>query len=194
MRLHANAKLTIKHRQEMRRLHMEEHHSIRQLARMFHVNPSTAQKWATRESPCDKSSAPRQPRTIVTEVYRAAVLRYRAEHPHHGPIRIAQELKDVFPQANRGTILRLLQHVHATRFRVSKVKPRKPIPVGRHRVQMDIQQLPAIEGNTGFEYKISVIHLRTRLKYSEIRTDATSRTLAAVLEEATRRLPPFFSS
>jgi hypothetical protein len=59
---------------------------------------------------------------------------------------------------------------------------------------MDIQQLPAIEGQTGFEYKISIIHLRTRLKYSEIRTDATSPTLAAVLEEATRRLPPFFSS
>jgi hypothetical protein len=177
----------------MRRLHTEQHRSIRQLARMFHVNPSTAHKWATRDSPGDKRSAPHQPRTIITESYRAAVLLYRAEHPHHGPIRIAQELRYAFPHANRGTILRILQHERLTKTPRSTPNPRKPIPVGRHRVQMDIQQLPAIEGHEGFEYNISVIHVRTRLKYSEIRPDATSLTLAAVLEEATRRLPPFFS-
>lgn len=194
MKLHVNAALTIKQRQEMRRLHQEEHRSIRQLARMFHVNPSTAQKWVNRESPGDKSPAPLHPQTVVTETYRAAVLRYRTAHPHQGPIRIAQELKHEFPQAHRGTILRILQQAHLTTARPPKAKPRKPIPVGRHRVQMDIQQLPAIEGHPGFEYKISVIHLRTRVKYSEIRADATSRTLATVLEEAVRRLPPFFSS
>lgn len=193
MRLHANARLTMKQRQEMRRLHTEQHHSIRQLARLFHVNPSTAYKWATRDVPGDKSSAPHQPRSLVTATYRAAVLQYRDEHPHHGPIRIAQELRHAFLQANRGTILRILQHERLTSSPRATPTARKPIPVGRYRVQMDIQQLPAIEGHEGFEYNISVIHLRTRLKYSEIRPDATSRTLAAVLEEATRRLPPFFS-
>ena len=158
MRLHANAKLTIKQRQEMRRLHTEQQQSIRQLARMFHVNPSTAYKWATREFPGDKSSAPHRPRTTMTETYRTAVLQYRAEHPHHGPIRIAQELKPAFPQANRGTIFRSLQRERLTRSQCPKTRSRKPIPVGRHRGQMDVQQLPAIEGHKGFEYKISVLH------------------------------------
>lgn len=72
-----------------------------------------------------------------------------------------------------------------------KKRPRRPIPVGYHRVQMDIQELPAIKGQAGREYKISVIHLRTRLKYSEIHPQATSRQVAAVLERSLSRLPPF---
>ena len=57
---------------------------------------------------------------------------------------------------------------------------------------MDVQHLPAITGNRGQEYKISVIHLRTRLKYSEIHPHATSVLVAAVLERAVERLPPFY--
>lgn len=64
--------------------------------------------------------------------------------------------------------------------------------VGRHRVQMDIQELPAIEGQPGCEYKISLIHLRTRMKYSEIHATASSRQVAAVLERAIGHLPPFY--
>ena len=30
---------------------------------------------------------------------------------------------------------------------------------------MDIQQLPAVKGNEGFEYKISIIDLSTRVKH-----------------------------
>lgn len=63
--------------------------------------------------------------------------------------------------------------------------------MGHHRVQLDIQELPAIKGQRGREYKISVIHLRTRLKYSEIQAQATSRQVAAVLERSISRLPPF---
>jgi transposase InsO family protein len=37
-----------------------------------------------------------------------------------------------------------------------------------------------------------LIHLRTRIKYSEIHRHATSAQVAAVLERAIGRLPPFF--
>jgi transposase InsO family protein len=56
---------------------------------------------------------------------------------------------------------------------------------------MDIQQLPAIKGGSGFEYKISVIHMRTRIKYSEIHDDYRSETVADVLLSALDHLPPF---
>lgn len=56
---------------------------------------------------------------------------------------------------------------------------------------MDIQQLPAIEADKGYEYKISLIHLATRVKYSEIHTDSTSETVAAVFKRALDALPPF---
>ena len=56
---------------------------------------------------------------------------------------------------------------------------------------MDVQHLPAIVGNHGEEYKRSVIHLRTRVKYSAIHPQATSVIVAAVLERAVSRLPPF---
>jgi transposase InsO family protein len=36
-----------------------------------------------------------------------------------------------------------------------------------------------------------VIHLRTRIKYSEIHTSLSSKRVAAVLERAVERLPPF---
>jgi transposase InsO family protein len=52
--------------------------------------------------------------------------------------------------------------------------------------------LPAIRGGHGREYKISVIHLRTRLKYSEIHPKATSPIIAQVLERARHRLAPFY--
>ena len=54
-----------------------------------------------------------------------------------------------------------------------------------------MQELPAIVGQHGREYKISLIHLRTRLKYSEIHPNQRSGTIASVLERAVLRLPPF---
>jgi len=119
------------------------------------------------------------------------VLRFRRQHPTWGTRRLRDELRRYFPTATR----RVIQHIlrvarqqqpgprHRRRFR-------RPIPVGRHRVQMDVQQLPAITGG-GYEYKITVIHLRTRMKYSEIHRDHRSRTMAAVLRRALDRLPPF---
>jgi transposase InsO family protein len=57
---------------------------------------------------------------------------------------------------------------------------------------MDWQQLPAVKGGRGFRYKISVIHMSTRIKYSEIVKDYKSRTLAAFIKRAMDRLPPFY--
>jgi transposase InsO family protein len=56
---------------------------------------------------------------------------------------------------------------------------------------MDIQQLPALKGQRGCEYKIRVIQLRTRMKYSEMHPRASSTQVAAVLQRAVNRLPPF---
>jgi hypothetical protein len=193
MKLHSQAALTLKQRQKVKRLH-KEGVSIRELAKRYGVNPTTIQRWIKRESPLDKSSTPLTLQTVITPEYRAAVIDYRMEHQNHGPIRIAQELKERFPWANRGTVLSILQQEGMTRPPKGKKAQRTPIPVGRHRIQMDIQQLPAVQGGKGFEYKISAIHLRTRLKYTEIHADRRSATVAGVLKRAMDLLPPFFSS
>jgi hypothetical protein len=193
MRLHANAALTVQQRRTLRQLHEEEGVSIRELAIRFRVNPTTVQRWVNRDSPLDLTTAPVHHGTVVTPEYRAAIVGYRLAHPHHGPIRIAEELRPRFPVAHRGTVLRVLQEENLTRPKPVKPKTHVPIPVGRHRIQMDIQQLPAIEGGQGFEYKISAIHLRTRLKYSEIHPECTSKIVAGVLRRALDQLPPFSS-
>ena len=191
MQLHANAALTVKQREDVKQLH-QRGLSIRRLAQRFGVNPTTIQRWITRDSPLDHTAAPLRPYTVVTGEYRAAIVGYRQDHPNHGPIRIAQELAQRFPQAHRGTVLRVLQEEGLCRRPPRPQKPSRPIPVGRHRIQMDIQQLPAIEGQKGFEYKITAIHLATRLKYSEIQLDHKSETVAGVLRRALDALPPFF--
>ena len=191
MNQHANATLTPKQRQEIRRLHHEEKMSIRKLAEQFHVYPSTIQKWVKRTSPYDQSCAPKTGDRVVTEAYREAVIAYRKTHPNRGPIRIAQALKDQFSYAHRGTVYRILKEEALCGKRPKKKRISKPIPVGRHRVQMDIQQLPSVEGGKGFEYKISIIHMKTRMKYSEIHPDSRSQTVASVFETALLKLPPF---
>lgn len=57
---------------------------------------------------------------------------------------------------------------------------------------MDGQFLPKLEQGQGFDYKISVIDLATRQKYSEIHDNQETTTLAAVLARAVTRLPPFW--
>ena len=194
MRLHANAKLTVKQREEVQRLHRVEKVSIRKLAKMFDVNATTIERWALREAPLDKTSAPLHHCTVITPEYRAAVVSFRTANPAYGPIRVADGLRESFPYAKRGTVLKILEEEGLTRPPKKERKPHTPIPVGHHRVQMDVQQLPAIEGHKGFEYKISMVHLRTRYKYSEIHPVADSQTVAKVLKHGLDRLPPFFSS
>ncbi|MFK7971494.1 MAG: integrase core domain-containing protein [Bacteroidia bacterium] len=57
---------------------------------------------------------------------------------------------------------------------------------------MDWQQLTAVKGGSGFRYKISIIHMSTRIKYSEIHNDHKSQTLAEFIRRAMDRLPPFY--
>lgn len=192
MKLHANAALTVEQRREIQRLHQQEKVSIRRLAAHYRVNPTTIQRWVKRQSPEDRTGKSRTKR-VVTEAYRQAVIEYRQANPHHGAIRIAQALREQFPQAHRGTIGRILKDSQLSQAKAEPLR-RWRIPVGRHRVQMDVQQLPAIAGGNGFEYKISLIHLATRVKYSEIHPHCTSKTVAAVFQRALDQLPPFLSS
>jgi hypothetical protein len=190
MQLHANAKLTLAQRKEVRRLHIEENYSVRKLARLFNVSPKTILYWVNREVPLDKSSAPLHHFSVVTPDYHSAIIAYRTEHPSHGAIRIADALRPQFPQANRGSVARILKSEHLTEH-VKQRHERHHIPVGLHRVQMDIQTLPAVKGGRGREYKISMIHLATRVKYSEIHSNHKSETLVAVFQRALEELPLF---
>ena len=192
MNLHSNAALTPARRQEVRRLFEEEHLSLHELARQFHVSVTTIKRWVSRQDPHDRSSAPHRHAGSVTPEYREAALEARREHPEHGPRRLARELRGRFPQANPSTLGRILQQAQLSQPRPERARTRRAIPVGRHRAQMDIQQLPAVAGGTGFEYKISLIHLRTRMKYSEIHPSADSATVAGVLERALGALPPLW--
>ena len=122
MKLHGNAQLTIKQRLEIKRLHQAEKISVRALATRYGVTPKTIQIWIHRESPADRSTAPKTIHSVVTPAYQQAVLGHRQENQNQGPIRIAHELKSSFPEANRGSILRIPQKAKLTR-RLEKKSP-----------------------------------------------------------------------
>lgn len=191
MQLHARAKLTIENRKEVKRLHTGGL-SIRKLAERFHVTPKTIHYWVRRESPLDKTSAPLKHRTTITEAYRLAVVDYRQAHPRHGPITIAQALLDTYPQTKKGTIHRILQEEGLIKVEGRRQRSSKSVPVGRHRIQIDFQVLPAVKGEKKREYKLTLIHLATRVKYSEICPNHRSETVVDVYKRAIDYLPPFF--
>jgi IS30 family transposase len=193
MQIHARATLTVKNRIEVKKLFQEQNLKISELARRFQVSPTTISRWVKRDSPLDKSSAPLNPRTVITEEYRQAVVSYRQEHPNHGSIRIADTLKKDFPQAKKSAVYNIIKQSGLIKKAAKKPKTVKHIPVGRHRIQMDIQTLPAVKGDKGREYKISMIHLATRVKYSEIHSNHQSETVLEVFRRSMDFLPPFFS-
>lgn len=192
MQLHGNAKLTVKQRIALRRLYQEEGRSISSLETEFKVSKKTIQKWIHRDSPLDQKMSPSQRGTVVSEAYRQDILNYRQQHPTHGKLRIAQALSFQYPHARPSHVLRVLQKANLIGSKPSEPREKKPLKTGRYRVQMDVQQLPAVKGNSGYEYKISLIHLRTRMKYSEIHSEQTTLKVAEVLHRAMDRLPPFF--
>jgi transposase len=190
MKQHANAALTVAKRKQVKQLFENQQLSITELAHRFSVHRDTVRKWIHRDSPLDKVSGERQKR-ILTPEYERAVIEYRKQNPNHGAIRIALGLQSKFSFANRGTVALILKNHGLTDKRPPRPKTKWRIPVGRHRLQCDVQELPAIKGNKGFEYKISFIHLRTRWKYSEIHTDCQTETVAQVYQRALDNLPPF---
>ena len=187
---HSNARMLVHQRLEAKSLFESGACSRAQLARRFGVSWTTIERWVKRSSPLDKTTPVRTKR-VVTPEYEQAVISYRRENPHHGAIRVALALQEQFPFAHRGTVALILKRHGLTNKRVARPKSPWKIPLGRHRLQMDVQQLPAIKGGQGFEYKISLIHLKTRWKYSEIHDNCSSQTMALVYQRALDNLPPF---
>jgi len=190
MKQHANATLTVAKRKEVKLLFENQQLSIAELARRFSVHRDTIRKWIHRDSPLDKVSGERKKRVITPE-YESAVIEYRRQNPRHGAIRIALVLQSRFCFAGRRTVAIVLKKHGSTKKVASRPKTKWQIPVGRHRLQCDIQELPAIKGNKGFEYKISFIHRRTPWKYSEIHLDCQTETVASVYQRALDSLPAF---
>lgn len=121
MKIHGNAQLTVKQREEIQRLYREGGHSYRSLATRYGVDKGTIQKWVKRSSAEDRASGPRKHgRRQITEAYRAAVIAYREANPHYGPIRIAQALHGEFPFAKAGTVSTVLRAAKLTRPRGPK--------------------------------------------------------------------------
>ena len=155
MRLHKNATLPPKQRQRIKALHLTGKHTKASLARLFGVNRKTVAKWIERKELSDKSSRPPSKPSKVTDAFKEAVKTNR-QNPltsHHGKVRIAYELAPEYGCSNPSNVYKALQHLHLNRAKTAIDKQVQTIPTGKHRTQMDIQQLPAIAGNEGFEYK-----------------------------------------
>lgn len=192
MKLHKNASLTLKHRQQIKDLYATGEFTQQELAIKFGVTRKTISKWVNRNSIEDYINAPKKAKSITSD-FISAVKAYRENSitSHHGKVRIAFELKEKHTCSNPSNVYIALKQLELNNIKTHKPNVSKQIPVGKHRTQMDIQTLPAIEGNEGYEYKISIIHLSTRVKYSEIHDNYESKTIAGVYERALENLPPF---
>ena len=144
MKLHNNAALTQKQRVEINRLYQTGNFSYPQLAQQFATTRKTIAKWVKRQQPQDQSCAPKQPARRVTQIYRQAVIAYRQAHPTHGPIRIQAELETTHGHFAFSTVRLILKQAALSQPPKPKVAQSRAIPVGRHRTQMDVQQLPVI--------------------------------------------------
>ena len=103
-------------------------------------------------------------------------------------MRIAYELRARYGPFAFSTVGLILRQAALS----GPAKTKRALPVGRHRTQMDEQQLPATKGSQGFEYKILIIHLATRVKYSEIHDNYESLTIAGVFKRSLDSLPLFY--
>lgn len=190
MKLHKNATLTPKQRQRIKELYATGNSTQESLAQLFGVNRKTIVKWINRSEVIDKSNCPA---SKLPAAFMEAVQAYRQDSltSHHGKVRIAHQLARQHRCSNPSNVYRVLKQLQLNQAKKGKDQQIQKIPVGKHRPQMDIQQLPAIQGPEGFEYKISIIHLSTRLKYSEIHPNYESKTIAQVYQRALDNLPPF---
>lgn len=193
MKIHPNASLTPKQRQTVKDLYATAQFTQEHLAGQFNVTRKTISKWINRPNVLDATGSRKSIMGNITSEFEADVKSYR-QNPvtsHHGKIRIAFELSDKHACSNPSNVYSVLKRLKLNKPKTVKVRVAQKLPVGKHRTQMDIQTLPAIKGNEGYEYKISIIHLSTRIKYSEIHDNFESKTIAKVYERSLDNLPPF---
>lgn len=153
MKLHQNASLTLKQRQQVKDLYASGQYSQQALAYQFGTTRRTIAKWVNRSDIHDASSAPKQPHRSISAEFEQAVKAYR-ENPltrHHGKVRIAEALKKNYACSNASNVALVLKKLKLSQPKLLKAKDKTHIPVGRHRTQMDIQQLPAVSGDKGFD-------------------------------------------
>lgn len=193
MKLHGNAALMVNQRQELKRLR-EAGLTYRELTQKFGVHMSTVWRWTHRDSPLDLSTAAKQKRGALNPQQQEAIRGYRKENPQAGARTIVAVLSRTYGPMSHATVSRFLKREALSRPRPPKAVLRQPLKVGRHRLQMDIQQLPAVKGGEGFEYKVSIIHMATRMKFSDIYPELTAEVVVQALRKALAHLPPFFFS
>lgn len=193
MKIHTNASLTPKQRQSVKDLYATGQYTQEQLANQFNVTRQTIGKWLNRATVLDAVSPRKSVISRITPEFEADVKSYRENllTSHHGKVRIAFELSGKHTCSNPSNVYTVLKRLQLNKAKPVKVQVTQKLPVGKHRTQMDIQTLPAIKGNEGYEYKISIIHLSTRIKYSEIHDNFESTTIAKVYERSLENLPPF---
>lgn len=126
MKQHGNAQLTIAQRKLVHELYHTGKSKKSELARRFNVNRKTIDRWVNRDSFEDHPSGPKNPRTVITIEYRAAVIAHRKTHPNHGPKTIAFHLKSEFSFANRGTIQRILKQEELSKKQSAEKKRKSP--------------------------------------------------------------------
>jgi transposase len=193
MKIHTNASLTPKQRQSVKDLYATGQYTQEQLANQFNVTRQTIGKWLNRATVLDAVSPRKSVISRITPEFEADVKSYRENllTSHHGKVRIAFELSGKHTCSNPSNVYTVLKRLQLNKAKPVKVQVTQKLPVGKYRTQMDIQTLPAIKGNEGYEYKISIIHLSTRIKYSEIHDNFESKTIAKVYERSLENLPPF---
>jgi transposase len=193
MKIHSNASLTPKQRQLVKDLYSTGEYTQEHLANQFNVTRKTISKWLSRTTVLDAVSTRKSVISRITPEFEADVKSYRENliTSHHGKVRIAFELSGKHACSNPSNVYRVLKRLQLNQAKPTKVQVAQKLPVGKHRTQMDIQTLPAIKGNEGYEYKISIIHLSTRVKYSEIHDNFESKTIAEVYKRSLENLPPF---
>jgi DNA-binding XRE family transcriptional regulator len=193
MKIHKNASLTPKQRQLVKTMYETGQHTQASLANQFNVTRKTISKWINRPTVEDAIGTRKSIISRITSEFEADVKSYRENltTSHHGKVRIAFELSSKHACSNPSNVYTVLKRLQLNKAKAVKVQVTQQLPVGKHRTQMDIQTLPAIKGNEGYEYKISIIHLSTRIKYSEIHDNFESKTIAQVYERSLENLPPF---
>jgi transposase len=194
MKIHSNASLTPKQRQLVKDLYSTGEYTQEHLANQFNVTRKTISKWLSRATVLDATSTRKSTVSRITPEFEADVKSYRENliTSHHGKVRIAFELSSKHSCSNPSNVYRVLK-----RLQLNQAKPIK-VQVSQNFLWENIvlkwtYKPTAIKGNEGYEYKISIIHLSTRIKYSEIHDNFESKTIAKVYERSLENLPLFYN-